>query len=781
MRKLPAIGPGLKWITWLLIGLSAVLVQNCQQFEPDGFLYITTGEPEVLGGHRYRLKGTIVDVGTDPVTEHGFCFSPDPQPVVDGSEIRLGAAPGPGDFSTEVSGLPFQTKIYIRTFAITANGTEYGSEKSLVTAAPDLPEVETTFPHEITTNTAAAGGIIISDGGSEIIQKGICWSNAPQPDLTGPHTEEGSGPDHFTGTLEGLDPNALYFLRAYATNEAGTAYGREFPVRTYRGTIQDVDGNVYYTIEIGDQHWMASNLRAIHYADGSEIPMVEEIQEWESLNENDAAFSWFENNPDMAEMLGALYSWAAAMGGSMGSTLNPSDVQGVCPDGWHLPSDTEWKQLETGLGMSPADADLEGWRGNPAGGLMKIPGSEAWQSPNVEASNASGFTVHPAGVRDPEGNFRDGGLNAFFWTASDQDPAIAWDRMLAFDQGGIAREAALKKTGMAVRCLEGEASVQPPTVVTAASFDITESSARVGGAVTSDGGIPVTERGICWSPQPHPTLEDQVVPAGSGGGEYDAMLQNLDPFREYFVRAYATNGAGTAYGEEISFRTLWDQSQVSDYEGNLYHTVQIGNQVWMTENLRSTRYADGSAIPVVADSSDWSSLAVDDRAYCWYLNDSGNKMIHGALYNWTAAMNGEPGNDNNPSMVQGVCPAGWHLPSDEEWKELEVYLGMSRMEADKEVWRGSDEGGKLKLEGTEIWAEPNTGATNESGFSGIPGGYRQTSGKYSFLDCYAVYWTTTPYDEESAWHRNLLCDYEQVYRYHYSKGGGFSVRCMKNP
>ena len=137
---------------------------------------------------------------------------------------------------------------------------------------------------------------------------------------------------------------------------------------------------------------------------------------------------------------------------------------------------------------------------------------------------------------------------------------------------------------------------------------------------------------------------------------------------------------------------------VTDIDGNTYRTVRIGDQIWMQENLRVTHYADGTAVPFVENSTNWDALEWDDKAYCWYDNSVANKDIYGGLYTWAAAMNGELSSEANPSGMQGVCPNGWHLPSDSEWKQLEMYLGMSQSEADSENYRGINEGGNV-LEG----------------------------------------------------------------------------------
>ena len=143
-------------------------------------------------------------------------------------------------------------------------------------------------------------------------------------------------------------------------------------------------------------------------------------------------------------------------------------------------------------------------------------------------------------------------------------------------------------------------------------------------------------------------------------------------------------------------------------------------------------------------------------------------------------MNGSNSSDSNPSQVQGVCPSGWHLPSDSEWKYLEIHLGMSLFEADGLEYRGTDEGGKLKEAGLEHWNTPNTGATNTSGFSALAGGWRHRAGAFTNLGSYAVIWTATEYSTTEGWHRNLESLTSQVYRNYYKKKGGFSVRCLRD-
>jgi len=188
---------------------------------------------------------------------------------------------------------------------------------------------------------------------------------------------------------------------------------------------------------------------------------------------------------------------------------------------------------------------------------------------------------------------------------------------------------------------------------------------------------------------------------------------------------------------------IYAELGLDDNDGNHYKAVKIGDQVWMAENLKASHYSDGMAIPLVESASAWDALVSTDKAYCWYDNNSSNGNTYGALYTWAAAMNGSGSSYTNPSGVQGVCPAGWHLPGDAEWKELEMYLGMSQAEASDTGYRGTDEGNKLKETGTTHWNSPNTGATNESGFTALPGGYHDNNGTFYYIGDYGYLWGAT--------------------------------------
>lgn len=295
-----------------------------------------------------------------------------------------------------------------------------------------------------------------------------------------------------------------------------------------------------------------------------------------------------------------------------------------------------------------------------------------------------------------------------------------------------------------------------PEVVTAPVTSITRYTAVSGGEVLSDGGSPVVLRGICWSTSPSPTVLDNVTSDGSGIGTFTSSLTGLVAGTRYYVRSYATNSAGTAYGQEINFYSEFPALVAIDGDGNVYQVDTIGNQIWISENLRTTSYNDGTPIPHITLTSDWNART--QPAYCWFNNDeTANKLTYGALYNWYTTQTGK------------LCPTGWHVPDDTEWLELTTYLGGD-----------ATAGGKLKETGTSHWLAPNTGATDEVGYTARPGGYRRYNGTFSSLTLLGYWWSVTEALVDHAWERSLQYNSSAGVRNYSHKRNGFSVRCLKD-
>lgn len=199
-------------------------------------------------------------------------------------------------------------------------------------------------------------------------------------------------------------------------------------------------------------------------------------------------------------------------------------------------------------------------------------------------------------------------------------------------------------------------------------------------------------------------------------------------------------------------------NKVKDIDGNKYKTVTIGTQVWMRENLKTTRYNDGTLIPLVTDSDAWTEL--NTPAFCWYNNDQANKNVYGALYNWYAVSTGK------------LCPDGWHVSADSEWVKMKITLD--------EAGFIENAGGILKEAGTSHWKSPNAEANNKTGFTALPGGYRSYNGSFSYLGIAGYWWTSTQYMESNVYFWNLRYKFGLAYKYIAEMTNGFSVRCLKD-
>ncbi|MCP4124275.1 MAG: hypothetical protein GY751_21215, partial [Bacteroidetes bacterium] len=223
----------------------------------------------------------------------------------------------------------------------------------------------------------------------------------------------------------------------------------------------------------------------------------------------------------------------------------------------------------------------------------------------------------------------------------------------------------------------------------------------------------------------------------------------------------------TGSTQNVGTLTACDGEQtgtVTDIDGNTYNTVVIGTQEWMGENLRTAKYQNGDAIPNVTGSSEWVNLSTG--AFCWYDDDNQYESPYGKLYNWYAVVD-----DRN------VCPVGWHLPTDEEWTVLADFLGG--------VGGEYVAGGKMKSTGTiqagtGLWSEPNEGATNESGFSGFPGGVHLYNGDFFSISDYGYWWSDKQYDASNAWGRSLNYYDAILFRGYYEKVSGLSCRCVRD-
>jgi uncharacterized protein (TIGR02145 family) len=306
-----------------------------------------------------------------------------------------------------------------------------------------------------------------------------------------------------------------------------------------------------------------------------------------------------------------------------------------------------------------------------------------------------------------------------------------------------------------------------PSLTTVPVSNITSASATSGGTITSTGGSAITQRGVVWGTTPNPTTANSSTNDGSGSDNYTSNLSGITVNTTYYVRAYATNSAGTAYGNELTFTTEWlnpnlDYDSVTDADGNNYATIVIGNQEWMAENLRTTLYANGDPIPNVLDANQWISL--NTGAWVHNNNESQYEIPYGKLYNWYAV-------DDS----RNICPTGWHVPSDAEWSELIDHLDPN---ADGGNNLPNTAGGKMKS--AQYWISPNQDANNESGFSGVPGGKRDINGNYDDGSIEGYWWSSTEDGSNEALYIDLSSYVGWAGRNRSQKIDGSSVRCIRD-
>ncbi len=307
----------------------------------------------------------------------------------------------------------------------------------------------------------------------------------------------------------------------------------------------------------------------------------------------------------------------------------------------------------------------------------------------------------------------------------------------------------------------------PFIVVTNEITAMTTNSAKSGSVLLYGGDTGTAEMGLVWSTRRDPTVNSYLGKSllNKDDKETYVVMEGLQPATVYFVRAFAQTGSGIVYGNELSFKTYF--GSVDDIEGNTYYTIKAGSQEWMSSNLMTGTYQNGDMIPNIQEPELWGDT--ETGALSYYNDDKNMQAIYGNLYNWYAI-----------SDERGLCPAGWRVPSDNDLKILEEFLGTPLEIINDTGLRDNYAGGKLKKTGTTHWYAPNAIATDEIGFSALPGGFRHANGRYFSLGESLNMWTSSSHNETNAWYRNIYFDNAGIHRNVFTKNSGFSVRCIRD-
>jgi len=387
-----------------------------------------------ITGSSATAIGTITDLGyLGYITQHGHCWSStNNNPTIYDSKTTLDSLKHPAQFTSTLTGLSPNTTYYVRAYASNSIGIAYGNMLSF-TNGTNLPTVSTNTVTNITGTTAISGGNVTNDGNITVTSRGVCWGTNQNPNTSGSHTTDSSGIGSFISSLTGLSGTTTYYVRAYATNSVGTAYGNQVKFTIYFNcgvqTLTDIDGNSYNTVQIGTQCWLKENIKVTKYRNGDQISNITDATEWSNLITG--AYCDYNNSVSNSTIYGKLYNYYTV-----------ADSRNLCPTGCHVPTDAEWTTLTTYLEPN-------------AGDKLKEAGSTHWQSLNSGATNESGFTALPGGWRSGgNGMFINLGSEGCWWSSTEYDIGKALFFSLYYNSTSPYISINLKHEGYSVRCVK---------------------------------------------------------------------------------------------------------------------------------------------------------------------------------------------------------------------------------------------------------------------------------------------------------------------------------------
>ena len=689
---------------------------------------VTTVTATEIGLTTATSGGTVTSDGGDPVTAKGVCWGTSANPTVDGSKTSDGS--GSAAFVSSLTALTPGTIYYYRAYATNSVGTSYGNELTFTTTALAVPTVTTTAVTAITLTTASTGGEVTNNGGTDVTARGICWSTTANPTITDSKTSDGSGNGSFTSSLTTLQPGTIYHVRAYATNTTGTGYGADvqfttLPVGLPTVTTKTVTAVSYATAtsggDITDAGGGAITAKGVAYGTTT-LPTIAG-----SHTSDGSGTATFTSN--MTGLLsGTVYYVRAYATNSAGTAYGPEQTFTTTAIVLATVSTT------AASAVTNTSASTGGSISNAGGGTISAKGV------------AYGTTTLPTIT----GSHTSDGTGTATFTSSITSLVTGtqyYARAYATNEAGTAYGNEITFTTVAVTA---------PTVTTAAIADTAATTATSGGNVTDAGNGTITARGVCWATTTGPVATGSHTSDGTGTGAFVSSITGLAPSTLYYLRAYATNSAGTSYGTELTFTT----ADATDADGNNYTSIVIGTQTWLLQNLKTTKYSNGEDI----GTTNPSTLDITGQLtakYQWAVaNDPSTIPVYGRYYTWAAA------NDS-----RNICPTGWHVPSDPEWETMKTFLGGEAVA-----------GGLVKEAGTAHWNAPNTGATNSTGFTALATGYRNYNGAYLSFGATASYWSSTENSVNTnwGWGQGLRWDGTALARGGFDKPDGCVVRCLKN-
>ncbi|HUX58350.1 MAG TPA: FISUMP domain-containing protein [Bacteroidales bacterium] len=709
---------------------------------------ITTIAISSITGTSASSGGEISNDGGAPVTERGVCWNTTTSPTT--ADSKTSDDTGSDIYSSKITGLTISTTYYVRAYATNSAGTAYGNELSFSTSSipPEIPKLLTTEISAITITTANSGGNVTDDGGASVISRGVCWSPDTNPTIADSKTSDGTGTGSFVSNLDGLTGGTTYHVRAYATNSVGTGYGSDISFTTNTVEVPIIP-TVTSTAISGITSTTATGGGNVT-ADGGAAVTTRGVC-W-SISQNPTVTDSHTEDGD-------------------GTGVFISSLTNLTPGTTYYVKAFASNSAGTAYGVEVSFTTL-GIPTISTAAISSITATTATSGGNITSDGGAEITARgvcwstTANPTTADSNTTDGTGVGIFTSNITGLTSLTIYHVRAYatnSEGTFYGDDIIFTT-----------SAFLPTVTTAEISLITSSTAISGGNIASDGGAAVTDRGVCWSINQFPTITDNKTSDGIGTGNFTSNITGLLPNTNYYVRAYATNSAGTTYGDQVSF--VSNILTVTDADGNVYNTVNIGTQVWMRENLKTTKYNDGTVIPNITDNVAWETSTTG--AYCDYDNTLDNSDIYGKLYNWNVAASTNPKN---------VCPTGMHVPTNADWTIMEDYLIANGYNYD-----GTFSGNKIakSLAATTDWDGSSTpGAVgnsdyptyrNKSGFTALPGGQRDSLGIYAHRRSFGFWWSSSEEDPINALFRRLFFEEIVVLTGSINKQSGLSIRCLRD-
>jgi uncharacterized protein (TIGR02145 family) len=786
---------------------------------------ITTTSVTSIGLTTAVSGGNISSDGGGAITAKGVCWATTANPTTSNSKTSDGT--GTGVYVSNLTGLQPATTYYLRAYATNSAGTAYGNSVSFTTSPIVVPTLTTTPITMITLTTAISGGNITSDGGGTITKRGVCWSTTTNPTITNSKTEDDAGIGTFISNLVSLQPGATYYVRAYATNSAGTAYGNEISFATTPVGAPSLTTSAVTSILLTSAV-SGGNI----VADGGGTIAQKGICWSTTANPTTSSPTKTTEGPGSGNFTsnltgltpGTIYYVRAyatnSAGTAYGNEVSFTTGQIVLA----TLTTTAISAVTTTTATSGGNITADG------GGAITARGV-CWATtalPTISNFTASSGT----------------GTGSFTSNLTGLVPGTTYYvRAYATNSAGTSYGNVVSFTATPITL---------PTLTTTTVSAITITTATSGGNITADGNGTITARGVCWAITANPTTSNSVVSSGTGSGTFTSNITGLTPGTTYYVRAYATNSAGTAYGDQVSFVTLpvllptVTTASVTSFStttavsgGNVTddgggpitargvcfattvnpttsNSIASGGTGTGTFTSNLTGLTPGTTyyIRAYATNSTGTSYGsqisfntkladVDGNTYntvkigtqVWMAgNLKTTKYRNGDLIGTTSNIiqdisaevspkyqweyNGFPelGEDYGRLYTwfattdsREVCPTGYHMPSDAEWTVLKDFLGGEPVA-----------GAKLKETGTAHWIAPNTTSTNETGFTAIPGGYRSDLGEYYGMGSISYLWSTTPHSPGFVWGQEMRDNTISIVSGSYTPKNGMYVRCLKD-